>query len=246
VKNEKRKADFLHKYPEFDSEQTDLFIADLSIQEDVVQVASTIKEKWDKVDVLFNNAGVLLGEELYSIQENEMHFEINTLAPYSLAIELKPALIKSKNGIIVNTATDGLNYLKTIDIKGLIKPFKFRKLLGSYMQSKLALTLLMNNISEEWVKDNIRIISVSPSGNKTKLTNGNGMPGWMKPFIILLYKKPEHGAKLLYDAAFNEDYMDKTGIYIQNSKILKLRIMLSKEQNNELLKRLKNSTHHAI
>ncbi|HEY5125479.1 MAG TPA: SDR family NAD(P)-dependent oxidoreductase [Ignavibacteria bacterium] len=241
VRNENSQSDFLNKYPEFDTENTDFFIADLGIQEKVVQIANAIKEKWDKVDILFNNAGILLGEEKYSVQGNEMHFEINTLAPYSLAIELKSSMIKSKNALIVNTVTDGLHYMKKIDINGLLSPKKFRKLFGSYMHSKLALALLMNNISDEWIKDNIRIINASPGGNKTKLTKGNGMPVWMIPFRILMYKKPEYGAKLLYDAAFKEDFMDKTGVFLQNNKIQKLRIRLKNEENNELLKGLKTA-----
>lgn len=238
-RNENSKNDLLTKHPEFNSESVDFFYADLSNQEQIVRVAKVIKEKWNKVDILFNNAGVLLGEKKLSAQGNEMHYEVNTLAPYLLALELKPALIKSEKALMVNTATDGLHYLKKIKIQELLNPVKFKKLLGSYMQSKMALALLMNNLSEIWMKDNIRIINASPSGNKTKLSEGDGMPGWMIPMRKLFYKNPEFGAKLLYDAAFKEIYFDKTGIYLQKNKIEKLNFKINEEQKTELLKGLK-------
>jgi NAD(P)-dependent dehydrogenase (short-subunit alcohol dehydrogenase family) len=235
VRNENSKNSFLQKNPEFETIKVDFFLADLSIQERVVQVVNEILGNWHKVDILFNYAGLLLDKKKYSYQQNELHYEINTLAPFLLANKLKPALLNSENPLIVNTVTDGLHYMKTIDINELIDPVKFRKLFGSYMQSKLALALLMQDLSGEWIKNKIRIINVSPGGNKTKLSAGKGMPGWMLPFRKLLYKKPEYGARLLYYAAFKENFEDKTGIYLQKNKIKKLRIVLSKEQKNELL-----------
>lgn len=239
IRSEKRKNSFLQKNPEFATAKVDFFLSDLSIQEQVVQVVNEITGKWQKVDILFNNAGVLLDKEKYSPQQNELHYEINVLAPYLLANKLKPALINTGNALIVNTVTDGLHYMKTININELTNPAKFRKLFGSYMQSKLALALLMQDLSREWIKSKIRIINVSPGGNKTKLSTGKGMPGWMLPFRLLLYKKPEYGAGFLYEAAFKKDLTDKTGIYLQRNKIENLRIVINKEQKNELLRGLK-------
>ncbi|MBN2425595.1 MAG: SDR family NAD(P)-dependent oxidoreductase [Calditrichaceae bacterium] len=241
IKNENRKLEFLREYPEFNTLEIDIFLADLSNQEQIIQVANDIRNRWGKIDILFNNAGVLLGEKLLSAQGNEMHFEINTLAHYLLTLKLKPLLQESGGAIVINTATDGLHYIKTIDIQDLFNPKKFKKLFGSYTQSKLALVLLMNKISDEWFKNNIRIINVSPGGNKTKLTEGKGMPAWMTPLMVLLYKNPIHGAKLLYGAAFNESYKDKTGIYLQNGKIQKIKLSLNEVQESEILKRYKIS-----
>jgi NAD(P)-dependent dehydrogenase (short-subunit alcohol dehydrogenase family) len=239
IRNSDRKSEFLHSSPEFESKNIFFYTADLSEQNQVIHVARQIKDEWDKVDILFNNAGVLLGEKKTSAQENEMHYEVNTLAPYLLTTELKSVLKKSDYPLVVNTATGGLQYMKSINIDELIKPSSFRKLFGAYMQSKLALTLLMNHLSHLWLNDHIRIINISPGGNKTKMTSGDGMPWWMRIITALMYKKPQYGAKLLYDAAFKKEFSSDTGVYIENNKIEKLKISLMDKQREMILKGLK-------
>jgi NAD(P)-dependent dehydrogenase (short-subunit alcohol dehydrogenase family) len=238
VRNENRKNDFLRGLPGHATENVDFFFADLSNQKNVFDLANEIKTKWNKVDVLFNNAGVLLKEKKFSTQQNEMQYEVNTLAPYMVTTLLKPLLEKSDGAVVVNTVTDGLNYPKAINIKELLNPTGSRKIFGPYMQSKLALALIMNKLSEEFKKNNIRIVNVSPGGNKTKMTTGDEMPNWLTPIVYLFYKKPEKGARLLYDAAFKKDYKDKTGFYLQKNKIEKLKASISEEQKEELLKGL--------
>ena len=112
IKNESRKTDFLQNYPEFNNQNVDLFLADLSIQNQVFNVAEEIKKKCKTIDILFNNAGVLIGELCFSEQKNEMHLEVNTIAPYILTLGIKTALENSDNAIVINTVTDGLHYFK--------------------------------------------------------------------------------------------------------------------------------------
>ena len=239
IKNENRKKDFLQNHPEFNNQNVELFIADLSSQNQVLNVAEEIKNRWKVIDFLFNNAGILTGRLCFSEQNNEMHFEVNTISPYLLTLELKTALDNSGNSIVVNTVTDGLHYLKAFDLSELVNPTKFIKLFGSYTLSKMALLLLMNELAVEWMGHNIRFINVSPGGNKTKLTDGDGMPGWMRPLIFLLYKKPTFGAKQLYNAAFKETLCDKTGIYVQNGKIKQIQVSIKENQHQEILSKIK-------
>ena len=50
----------------------DVFVADLADQAQVRMVAQQILDEWGVVDVLFNNAGVLLDGIYQSPQDNEM------------------------------------------------------------------------------------------------------------------------------------------------------------------------------
>ena len=106
----------------FHSTNLEIFIADLSVQSEVVNVATMIREKLGKVDILFNNAGVLLEKIVKSKQGNEMHFEVNTLSPYLLTQSLKPALTQSADPLVVNTATDGLHQIPKIKVGELLHP----------------------------------------------------------------------------------------------------------------------------
>ena len=106
VRNEKRKNDAIEELG--DVPQLDFFFADLSKREDIKQVAENIKIKWAKIDVIFNNAGVLLDKLYFSDYGNELQLEINALCPYLLTKELLPLLNNAQNALVVNTATSGL------------------------------------------------------------------------------------------------------------------------------------------
>lgn len=203
------------------------FEADLSDQKSILEVAQNIANQWNKVDILYNNAGVLLDANYNSPQGNELHLEVNTIAPVVLSHALKPLLDKSDRPIIVNTVTGGLHQQKKLNTSTFIHPTKFTKLLGAYMQSKLALTLWMNELSKEW--KNIQIISVDPGPNKTKMTKGAGMPSWLLPLRNLLFSKPSKGGNLLYQGGFDEKHTGKSGVYLSGNKVKKMKMTLSDE-----------------
>ncbi|MEM9392103.1 MAG: SDR family NAD(P)-dependent oxidoreductase [Bacteroidota bacterium] len=229
VRNEQRKDETIN---ELGSDKLDFFFADLSDQSAVRQVASNIKAKWDHLDGLFNNAGVLLDKAYTSKQDNEMHFEINTLSPYLLTTELKPLLEAAKNPFVVNTLTGDLHKRK-LEVDSLKKPKKFVKLMGPYVQSKAALLLLMNNLSGKW--PDIRIVGADPGPNKTKMTAGSGMPGWLLPIRNLLFTKPTKGAHKIYQTAFDLNFTNQSGIYVSGGKVVPVKQILSEKETEKIL-----------
>ena len=208
------------------------FEADLSNQKSILDVAKNISNQWNKIDVLYNNAGVLLDANYDSPQGNELHFEVNTLAPIILSHGLKHLLDKSENPIIVNTVTGGMHQQRKLDTTTFINPIKFTKLLGAYMQSKLALAIWMNELAKSW--KNIRIINVDPGPNKTKMTKGDGMPSWLLPLRNLFFSKPTKGGNLLYQGAFDNKHQGKSGVYLSGNKVKNMKLTLSSE-NKQLL-----------
>ncbi|MEM1259920.1 MAG: SDR family NAD(P)-dependent oxidoreductase, partial [Bacteroidota bacterium] len=198
IRNETRKEHTIKVLG--NSKDIDFFLADLGKRDQIKRVTEDIESRWSKIDVLFNNAGILLGKLYFSDYGNELQLEINAISPYLMTKELIPLLEKSENPTVINTATGGLNHKKLIDIAGFKKPKKFTKLTGSYLDSKLIMVLLMNQLSNE--HPNIRIISVDPGAIKTKMTAGDGMPFWLKPIRNVFFKSPEEGARNLYNSAF--------------------------------------------
>lgn len=231
VRSEKRKNDAVVALGTTD--QLDFFFADLSKQADITQVAKNIHEKWDKIDGLFNNAGLLAGKAYYSERGYEMQFEVNAIAPYLLTQQLKPLLDKTDKPFVINTATAAMHKQKPLDFKDLKKPKKFVKLMGSYMKSKFALVLLMNHLAAQW--PNIRIATMNPGPNKTAMTSGSGMPGWLLPIRNLLFPDPTKGGKLLYYSAFNTQFQGKSGIYITGNKIKPIKVTLTPEEVQEMV-----------
>lgn len=210
------------------------YYADLSKQEEVVRMAEEVNQKGEPIDILFNNAGVLLDDLLLSPQGNEMHYEVNTLAPIILTRSLKASLDRSKHPLVVNTVTDGIHQSRKLDIEELMHPKKFRKLFGSYMQSKLALTLAMNAWALSW--PNIRVVNVIPGPNKTKMTGGKGMPAWLIPIRNVFFAPPQKGAIRLHQAAFN---LQGSGIYLSKNKVKLVRQQLNDAEIKTLLSGIK-------
>lgn len=233
VRNEQRKDDLSKIIP---IENIHFFFGDLSIQSDVITIANQIANSFVTVDILFNNAGVLLDDVYYSGQGNEMHFEVNTIAPFLLGKTLQQNIGNQTPFKIINTVTDFLHKQKKITVKTLLEPTKNRKLIGAYLQSKLALALLMN----DWAKndDTIQVLNVTPGPTKTKMTSGPGMPSWLLPLRNLFFSKPIKGATYLYQAAFNSKFENQSGIFIQKNNSYRFSFELDNDTKQKLVSKM--------
>ncbi|MEN0064203.1 MAG: SDR family NAD(P)-dependent oxidoreductase [Myxococcota bacterium] len=214
-----------------------VFEADLTSREAIDAVAQQISDAWPHVDVLFNNAGVLLGEFRQSSNGNEMHLEVNTLAPMRLTHRLKPRLDEAAHPMVINTVT-GSMHSTVFDLSEVTDASKFRRLFGAYLHSKAALIQLMNELAQRPEWQNVAIRHVNPGANKTSMTAGEGMPFWLRPFRWLLFSAPTKGANLLYDAAFSDRYQGKTGIWLDEAKERAVPATLSDDDRAALLERL--------
>ena len=230
VRNETRKLETIEIFPE--GSQLEIFVADLSNRNEIKEVAKAIHSKWDHLDGLFNNAGVLLDKHYTSDYGNELQLEINAISPYLLTLELLPLLEKSESPFVVSTATGTLEKKKSLDIPSFKQPKKFVKLMGAYMDSKITMVTLMNHLSEQCPK--VHFVSVNPGAIKTKMTSGSGMPFFLKPIRNLLFKSPEFGANNLYNGAFNTTY-NENGIFVSDKKIRPIQVKITQLEIDLLL-----------
>lgn len=106
------------------------YTTDLSDHVDIRRVAGEIATDFPRVDVLFNNAGVLLPELRYSPQGNEMHFEINTVAPFLLLHLLKPQLANADGGVVVTSGSGARRMARSLSVDQLRSPTSFTKMSG--------------------------------------------------------------------------------------------------------------------
>ena len=68
------------------------YVADYASLAEVRRLASQIRSDHGRLDVLINNAGVMLGDRQISVDGYELTFAVNYLAPFVLTRELLPLL----------------------------------------------------------------------------------------------------------------------------------------------------------
>lgn len=181
----------------------DSYAADLSVHQDIRAVAMAISSKYKAIDVLFNNAGVLLGSKQMSRQGNELHFEVNTVAPFLLTKLLKPLLLNGNNAVVVTTGSGVRRMIKNLDLESLKNPLTFKKMTGPYAQSKLAIATAFAGLRSEYDIENIKLVVVDLGPVKTGMSLSAGLPGWMKLFRPL-FSTPQKAAQKLISAAFDQ------------------------------------------
>ena len=169
------------------------------------------------LDVLFNVAGVSLGAPALSPQGRDIHFEVNTLAPFIVTMQLQARLLRSAGRTIINASSNAALMVKAFEPAELERPKSFRKLLGPYASSKLALSLWTEAVAPRLARDGLRLLSVCPGANKTPMTAGDGMPWWLMPSRHLLFSHPRVGAARLWDAAFASPSA-RTGAFLVKGK----------------------------
>ncbi|WP_139994930.1 SDR family NAD(P)-dependent oxidoreductase [Paenibacillus paridis] len=206
-----------------DRKQLRVYEADLSDFDQLKRALSEIKAKEAKLDLLFNNAGGSMAEPTFSKQGRELHFELQTVVPYMILMELKELLGKGNLKTIINTSSYAFKHRKAFDPDSLEKPADFTKLFGPYAASKLALSLWTQEIAPQLAREGFEIWSVDPGGNNTiRKGKKSGIPFYLKPIIKLFFPHPSKGASLLYEAAFG-DHQAKPGKFFVSGRVTELK-----------------------
>ena len=89
-----------------DNRAVELVICDLASQRQVRELASTILDLCDRLDILVNSAGLTLGERILTEDGIETTFAVNHLAPFLLTSLLLERLKATKPSRVVTVASD--------------------------------------------------------------------------------------------------------------------------------------------
>ncbi|WP_337099269.1 SDR family NAD(P)-dependent oxidoreductase [Paenibacillus sp. YIM B09110] len=200
-----------------------VFKADLADFVSLRSALNAIKEQVDKIDLLFNNAGGSLPKLRLSKQGRELHFDLQTAAPYIIWMELKPLLLRGTMKTVINTSSHAFKTYTNFDSGQLEHPASFKKLFGPYAATKLALSLWTKELAPSVSKEGITMLSVDPGGNNTiRSVKQSGIPFYLKTVIKLFFPPPTAGASLLYSAAIHARNM-QPGDFLVKGKAAKLK-----------------------
>ena len=118
------------------NDKVKLMLCDLGSQKSIAQFASEFKQHHDRLDVLVNNAGVLMRERSLNEEGVESTFAINHLGYFLVTNVLLDVLKRGATARIVNVASAAHRYGK-IDIGGWVIGRDYSAF-SAYANSKLA------------------------------------------------------------------------------------------------------------
>lgn len=143
------------------------FAADLSSLAEVRKLAEDITSRYERLDVLVNNAGVFMTSRRLSTDGYEMTFAVNHLAPFLLTHLLLDLLKKSAPSRVI-TLTSVAHQRATLDLDNLQGDKGFTAY-GAYALSKLGNVLFTYELAERLRGSGVAVLCVHPGVVGTKL-----------------------------------------------------------------------------
>ena len=197
-----------------------LFIADLSSQDEIHDVARDIHLANDRIDVLLNNAGSVFNKGERSIDGIEKTFATNHLAPFLLTNLLQDQLLAAPAARVVTVASE--IYSRKLDFANLQgeRSYNFFR---AYQQSKLCNVLFAYELARRLEDSNVTSNVVSPGPSKTGF--GATMTGPARTFTRVMkatprFGTPEKGARTLVYATTDPELDGVSGHFYYKEKEL--------------------------
>ncbi len=138
-------------------------------EKDIVRMVKEVVERFDRIDVLVNNAGVILNRPAVETELSQWEevFKVNVTGTFLVSREVGKVMLRQKKGRIINI---GSNY-------GSIGMGNF----SAYCSSKAAVIHMTRALGMEWAKQGIRVNAVSPAATRTEMTKARFADPKMKP-----------------------------------------------------------------
>ncbi len=196
-----------------------LMIADLSSQADVRNLAARYKEKYPRLDVLVNNAGIGIDKRIESADGYELTFATNYLGHFLLTMLLLDVLEASAPSRIVNVSSFVHRMAQGIDFDDLDRKKKF-SFTQAYAESKLAMLMFTYELAKKLEGTGVTVNALNPGLVRTNL--GKDMSGFMKVnqtvLMTLFAITPEKGAQTSIYLASSPEVEGVTGKYFFKKK----------------------------
>ncbi|WP_269623434.1 oxidoreductase [Prochlorococcus marinus] len=153
---ERARQELLSKVSHGNIEVLEIDLADL---EKVNKASDQVIAKYQSINLLINNAGVMAPPQTYTKQGLELQFAVNHLSHMALTLKMLPLLSKQSGGRVV-TVSSGAQYMGKINWDDLQGERNYNRW-ASYSQSKLANVMFALQLSKKLKESNVDIASLS-------------------------------------------------------------------------------------
>jgi retinol dehydrogenase-12 len=193
-------------------------IAELSSQEHIARLVTAFRTRFERLDVLVNNAGAIFNKRQLSVDGLEMTFALNHLAYFCLTQRLLDVLKASAPARIVNVASNA-HHRGRIDFDNL-QGARHYSGWRAYCQSKLANVLFTYQLAERLTDTDVTVNALHPGFVASNFGQNNR--GWFALMIRLGMRvkaiSPTEGAQTTIYLASSPDVDGITGKYFYNKQ----------------------------
>ena len=225
------------------SDRLDMLVADLSSIEQIHRVADEFRARYDRLDVLLNNAGAIFPEYQESVDGLEMTFALNHISYFLLTHllldNLKETAQAQGAARIVNVSSSahtGARHGLRLDRPRDASAFSLFGA-GAYGESKLANILFTYELARRLEGTGVSVNAVHPGLVATGFGGSmKGLIGFiMRILQRLIAKTPQQGAETLVYLASSPDIKRVSGKYWQDKKqVSSSKISYDQEQQERL------------
>lgn len=200
-------------------------LLDLSSLASVRQCAANFLARWNKLDVLINNAGIMATPQGYTPDGFEQQFATNFLGHFLLAQLLLPALRKAALARVVSL-TSGTHRLSDIHFDDIQYQHRSYDKWEAYAQSKTADALLAVALTRHFREQGITANAVNPGGIRTGLQERYLTPEEIRARyydeagnLLPSFKTPEQGASTTVWASVSSELDGIGGLYLEDCQV---------------------------
>lgn len=161
----------------------DCFVSDFAHLSQVRDLAQQLRSRYDRIDVLANNAGVMTFPLQRTDDGFEKTYQVNYLAPFLLTTLLLDVLTES-HGAVVNTTSASHRLLRSFSPAQLENTDRYRPS-KAYALTKLGIMLFTKELHRRYHASGLSAAAFDPGYVNTNLGNASG-----SRFLAFMYRTP--------------------------------------------------------
>jgi NAD(P)-dependent dehydrogenase (short-subunit alcohol dehydrogenase family) len=194
------------------NDQVSYIAGDLSLMAQVRQVAEQFLARFNRLDVLINNAGAVFSSRQVTAEGYEMTMALNHLSYFYLTQLLQDRLLASAPARIINVSSDA-HKGGSINFDDLMSEKKYSAF-GVYSMSKLANVLFTYELARRLEDSGVTANALHPGFVASNFGRSNGgIWGAVMPLAHLFAISPEKGAETTIHLAVSSEVEGVTGKY---------------------------------